>query len=350
MKKLFTVFICVLLAAALAACGGSTPAEPTSEDYTLATEYLENKQYAEAVEAFGKVIAAEQNAFAYIGRGDAYTGLEDAQSALADYTRAIELGGGAAAYLGAVDANIRLNEFEKALALAEQGVKKYSTDELRQKLEQLKTGNVSDSAGRIRKEAGYDADDKLLWYHIIEYGQDGLSSRRTSYDESGSQTAVYPDIWDANGNLAETSWFFSSDGIYMRRVCLYNAQNLVTEMTGYGNDAVATNRAYYTYDTNGRRVQTVYYPNIESATYRLTLYEWNDFGKLSGYKTYLNGTEYEGRTTYEYNELQQNVRTNYYDASDKPDYYFLYEYNADGEQTVAYRYSADGQLQSETRY
>ena len=126
MRKYFlwTVFMIALLAA----CGQSAPT--WQEQYDLGLRYLSEGNYEEAIIAFAAAIEIDpKQPLAYVGRGDAYMGLEQTEenlsAAQADYECAIELDEALVeAYLGLAEVYIRQGQYEKALEILNSGLEK----------------------------------------------------------------------------------------------------------------------------------------------------------------------------------------------------------------------------------
>ena len=160
-----------------------------------AKQYLLEENYEEAIVAFTAAIEIEPNQVgAYIGRGNAYIlsgeTEEHLAQALADYQRVLELDeANAQAYLGIADVYIRQGDYEAALGILNEGLEKTGgNEEIAAKIEEIESGNITDSAGNARRTSSYDAAGVLQWYHDYTYDREGRAASVTSYDGSGSQT------------------------------------------------------------------------------------------------------------------------------------------------------------------
>ena len=89
-KSPLRLLAAVLLAVALlTAC--SSKAEKVREKLELGQKYLTEQNYTEAVASFTEAIGLDpENITAYVGRAQAYEGMEQYDDAKADYTAAIE--------------------------------------------------------------------------------------------------------------------------------------------------------------------------------------------------------------------------------------------------------------------
>ena len=129
MKKiqqvLASILGCLIL---LTGCGQTAPT--WQEQYDLGLRYLSEGNYEEAIIAFAAAIEIDpKQPLAYVGRGDAYMGLEQTEenlsAAQADYECAIELDEALVeAYLGLAEVYIRQGQYEKALEILNSGLEK----------------------------------------------------------------------------------------------------------------------------------------------------------------------------------------------------------------------------------
>ena len=120
-KSTLRLFALVLLAAALfTAC--SSKAAKAAEKVELGQKYLTELNYTEAVASFTEAIGLDpENIPAYMGRAQAYVGLEQYDDAKADYTTAIEKTADqpytqAEAYIGRAEVGELTTENEDALS------------------------------------------------------------------------------------------------------------------------------------------------------------------------------------------------------------------------------------------
>lgn len=111
--------------------GNSSEAELTYQDfYDLGVRYLSEGNFEDAIIAFTVAIEIDSKQTpAYVGRGDAYVlsgeTEENLAAAKADYERAIKLDETSTeAYLGLADVYIRQEDYEKALEILWEAIKK----------------------------------------------------------------------------------------------------------------------------------------------------------------------------------------------------------------------------------
>jgi tetratricopeptide (TPR) repeat protein len=84
----------VLVVLLIAGCGGGAQVASAGwqEQYDMGMRFLDESDYEEAVLAFTAAIEIDtKQPLAYVGRGDAYVGLEQYENAVPDYEQAITL-------------------------------------------------------------------------------------------------------------------------------------------------------------------------------------------------------------------------------------------------------------------
>lgn len=290
--KLFSI----LLIFALVACG----AAKWQEHYDLGMKYLREGNYQEAILSFNKAIEIDdKQAVVYIGRGNAYIGLGEAEEnltkALADYEIAVSLDeSNPEAYLGIADVYIRRGEYDKALEFLKEALLKTGENEsISAKIAEMEGGEFKDSEDKVRRRNSYDADGKLSMYQILEYNADGRESKILTYQ--------------ANGELI---------------------QYMVPE-----------------YDGNGRELKTLSYSNL-SGNWELTFTQTNVYN-ADGKVIRSNFSSVDGESWYvafEYDDAGELIRSNQYSADGKLSGYTIQEYNADGKWIRSNHYDADGTL------
>lgn len=120
--------LCLLLALALLA-GCASAAERWQEQYDLGIRYLNEGSYEEALAAFTDAIAVDPNRpETYLQRAGAYLALGRTGEALLDYETARDLGGGAAAWAGLVEAYIQWEDYDTARRTLEEALALYPED------------------------------------------------------------------------------------------------------------------------------------------------------------------------------------------------------------------------------
>lgn len=133
MIRTLTDLLAVIL---LSACGNESRWQ---DQYDLGMQYLTEGNYEEAIVAFSEAIEIDpNNALAYIGRGNAYTGSGDDNLglALADFQKAVQLDEqNTDAYLGIADVYILQGNHDAAMEILKEALEK--------------TGNSDSVSGRI---------------------------------------------------------------------------------------------------------------------------------------------------------------------------------------------------------
>jgi tetratricopeptide (TPR) repeat protein len=318
-----------------------------SDKYKLGVDLLNGGKYEEAIAAFTEAIAQESTSDEpYIGRGDAYTALENATAALTDYKAALGLYKSPKAYLGAVNTYILMSDFAGALAMANEGSKMVYSDDLNAQKISLEKGNASDSKGRVHRYSYYDPDGIYKWCHVTTYNSEGQIDVKEAYDAAGTQISGVRYTYNDNGDNLIGSWYFAtatSKGDLHTRENKYNDSRQLVEILNYGG-GVSTNRTLIEYGADGRKSRDRYWSNIARDDYNINTYTWTDFGKLAENITYDKNNNMRWRTVYEYDDKQQHIKDTTYLPDGSIDYYFTNEYDDNGKRTKQQRWDGDGSL------
>ena len=153
MKKLYNLWLIACLVCLLSSCAagqldsteGPSRGPTWQAQYDLGVRYLSEGNYEEAILTFTAAIEIDpKRAPASVGRGNAYVKSGETESnlaaALVDYKRAIELDEASPeAYLGLADVFVHQEDYEKAMKILVQGIKKTDSEVLKTKLSELNT-------------------------------------------------------------------------------------------------------------------------------------------------------------------------------------------------------------------
>ena len=329
MKKNFGLYL-ILFALLLCSCGQPSTGRseedegPTwQEQYDLGVRYLSDGNYEEAIIAFTAAIEIDpKRSPAYVGRGDAYVlsgeTKDNLTAARLDYEKAIELDEVLAeAYLGLADVYIRKGDYDKALEILEQGLEKSGENEkISGKIDEINSGNISDSSGNARRMTSYDPSGAVQWWHDYTYTPQGREDSVTAFNASGDQIGYMKLSYNETGRPLIHYNYSSETGELSRQELTYDANgNMITSVT-YDTDGAVLWRVAYTYDANGNIISDIAYNP--------------------------DGTVMDA-TTNTYNSAGQVIRRDQTNASGST-YYTLYEYDAQGNQTKSSWYSEDGIL------
>jgi len=307
------MILLLAFAFSLAACGrsatpqvggaqanaGSSGADATSDEssggqlsvaelLSLGEKYLLELDYEQAIVYFSRVIEIEpRNARAYVGRGTAYVlWNEQLTPAMADFERAIEIDEGYAdAYLGLIDIYIRMNDFDKALEIAELGFERTGSDAIRAKIDELTGGDVRDSSNQVRMRRTFSPDGVLLHYMISDYTAAGRFSGWTLYNADGTVST--------RGEL-----IFDEHGREVRR-------NI------YGPDWALGNYDMVTYNDDGTEAELLRYDANDSLV-GIIRFEYDSRGVQTGYRSYDGSNVLEGYWVFEFDENGRKVRELHY--------------------------------------
>ena len=267
--------------------------QSAAELLALGEKYLLELNYEQAIVYFTKVIEIEpMNVRAYVGRGNAYV-LWDEQLELAkaDYEKAIEIDDMCVdGYLGLVDVYIRMSDMDKALEVAKNGYTKTSNEQLKNKIGELESGNISDSSDQPRRRSGY-INDVLAWYHIIDY-EKGKHTGTTAYDAYGNETGHIDTLYNENGNQIQSSGYRASDR-YLSLVKYSYEDGVRVRQDRYNPEGTHT-YAILEYNNNGKIRKESWYSldlgnndqNKEGRLYSYSITDYNLAGDIINKTTY----------------------------------------------------------------
>ena len=346
--------------------------------------------FAGAVAAFTDAIQEEDNApLSYVGRADAYIAsgetAKNLAAAKADYEAALALDDTLSeAYLGIADVYIRQEKYEQAIDILLRGANKArETEALTWKLDELDSGTVWDSAGRVRMERAYDENNALIWSHRYSYGEQDLPLSIAAYDANGTLTSYIDLKFDADGNPLIGFSFSYEDGILHRLIFEYDKAGNCVKTTEYNEENRPLQRNFFRYDERGNLIrEDAYYWNedtgkLEANGYLQFLYDeeeeliqreqysadddllayetwnYNVSGQVKEYCVYSaesGEVELAWRETYEYNGRGDIILTTVYDESGNVSFIDMNQYDDYGRLISVMRYDENGNLTSVMRY
>lgn len=387
MKRFFAALLTLTLSmAALTSCTSEAPASESAvsaetmsfSDYLdLGNKCLSEGNYEEAIIAFTAAIEIDPNiADAYLGRAEAYVfsgeTAENLSSALADYENVLAMDEtNAAVYLGIADVYIRQSEFDKALEILQTGLDKTGGNaEIAGKIEEIESGNITDSQNRLRGEFAYGENGELEWYHTFTYDEQGRQASVTSfdperiqtgyveftYDSNGHQTTSYgthiiTDGGVGNGEVRPYYFEYSPEGQLIRSIgddgdyTIYQYDENGNEIRSefYGADGVLHSFIVTEYDTNGNKIAVRNYNESgELLHYYLFTYDENDNNIRNEY--YTGDGMLIHYTVIEYDENNRKLKETLFERDGNIRSYDLYFYNADGDQIGLEQYDSEGNL------
>ena len=373
MKKLILTLLCCALLFGMAACqkpeSPSLPAEAVAVETALTADdlldlgekFLLELDYEQALVQFLKVIEIEPmnpRAIAgavssYVGRGTAAVlgGESEANlaKAQADFEAALVLDEKSEdAWLGLIDVYIRRGDYDKALELAKEALEKAGGEGVKAKLEELESGNVSDSSGQTRRTSTYDGDGSLRYYWDYTYDEKGRRSSVTSYDAGGSQTGYVDYENDTNGKQTQGSYYERNTGAMRPIELIYDDSGHNIKQIWYGENNSIHRTLTYTYNSNGLATEIRWMDENGVQTQRDT-FEYNSNNNRTRRDVYQGSEDlHSSYEIYEYNERGQRIRQNSYKNDGSLNNYTINKYDENGQHIGSEHYNADGTLRSST--
>jgi YD repeat-containing protein len=237
-----------------------------------------------------------EQAAAYIGRGDAYTKLDEYGKAADDFETAISID-------PALEDSYRI----RIEALRSGG--EYEDEK----------GNRYNVYGKKTRMMAYDAGGKLMWYHEYVYDEHGRSKSVTVFDADGNQTDYFDGFaYDENGNRTIAYGYMDDDG----SICVCN---------------------HYTFDDNGNMLHMDTY-NMSGVLTGYFDYSYGSDVKSTGYSEYDRNGNLVTYTEFTYNEQGLRTKIVYYKADGSVRGRSEFKYDADGICTESDNYDAAGNL------
>lgn len=325
MKRVCKIFIISLLVFLMTACSKST-AEKWQDQYDLGMRYLAEEDYEAAVAAFTTAIEIDPNqALAYIGRGNAYTGNGDSdgnlEAALTDYQKAYSLDEtNAEVYLGIADIYMRQNEYLKAINILYESLHRVGEDdriekeisdnqknmimELEEKFSGIGENNMTYAERReiftpmIAELEEYIENDPTNWSFYYYLGNiylnlgdmdSCLDIRSRGYDVTGKMH-LNPEGCSYLEDTTGQTWVLDSYGRGI--ACNDDVQRLRTYGTGFeithseqiSSDGSATVWEYE-YDAEGRLSRVEEYGSDQKLTW-VEEYQYNNDDTYIVYETF----------------------------------------------------------------
>lgn len=343
MKKITNYLFILAILAGITACGNNadTQSEPNAltwqEQYDLGIRYLSEGNYEEAIIAFTAAIEIDpKQALAYVGRGDAYVTSgetkENLAAAQADYEKAIELDEtNAEAYLGLADVYIRQGNYDKALQVLKNALSKTKNNQsILDKIAEIESGNIVDSAGKIRRLSTFDDNGNLIWYHTYDYDEYGQESAIDAFDGSGILLG-HIDVTQDTG-----MWGYSYDtGEMTQGIYEYDEKGRMSKVTLSEPGGPPTSYVVCEYGTGGDYRQSQY--NIDGALTGYTDYDYEN-GNMVEYRSYDTEGELYYRGVRNYDSDGNLVKQS--------------SFNGGGELigSIAYAYDETGEMEREDHY
>ena len=266
------------------------------------------------------------------------------------------------AYLGIIEVYLRQGNYDKALEYAELGYEKTGDERLKQVIDMINSGNITDSRGLTLKTTAYDGSGNIKWWHEFSYDPQGNPTGVTSFDTSGNETshvALGMDpvsrIYHSYYNEVETGLLgkddyeqdelgrdirclsYSRDGSYVRYIVEYFYD---------GKNMNAYRRNYTSYSESGE---------VNGEGY--DLYEYNSDGRPireESHEIYNGIDSVNGLTTHTYDDAGKRIRRDWYGYDTNGEIlshsYEEYIYDDTGKPIGTRSYNNDGELVSEYLY
>ena len=347
MKRVFLLILGAFFLVGLCACGAGESVPTWQEQYDLGIRYLSEGNYEEAIIAFTVAIEIDpKQAPAYVGRGNAHIlsgeTEENLAAAQADYEQAIELNKtNADAYLGLADVYIRQKAYDKALEILLSGLTETGQNqEISDKISEIESGNISDSAGNPRRISYYKGGT-LRFYQDYTYNNEGRQAVAITYDPNGNQTDRFDFVYGENGEELVTCEV-GGDGAFYRIEQTFDVEGRVIKRISYNKDGTKSRVETMEYNSVGQLSRT----DVAEEGYYI-LYEYDSSGNNTKESYYLTGGTPSSSRLHEYDDKGIHRKTSFYNNGGELMEYELYIYDENSRYIASELYNADGSLYRE---
>lgn len=188
----------------------------------LGQKYLEEMKYEEAVVVFNNVITIDPM--------------------------------NADAYLGLVEVYICTGDFDMAIEYAEKGYEVTGDERLKEKMDMIKSGNITASNGNAMKYSYYDGSGILEGYEECTYDLQGKVETISVYNKNGDlvDTGVFQ--YDQSGNKTINYYYHAPILRLDREEYEYDASgNMISQKIYENKTGKLIDHIEYEYDSEGRK-------------------------------------------------------------------------------------------------
>lgn len=267
---------------------------------------------------------------------------ENLNLAQADYETALEQDEtDVQAWLGLADISIRRGAYDEALDILQEGLDKTGNDsEIAEKIEELKSGTVTDSQHKTRRMSSYDEAGGLMWYHEYFYDEQGRAVRVEAYDGAGGQTGVGAFSYDEEGRRLQSWGWMNETGVLVKSISEYDEAGNQVRVEHYDVDGSFVLYYVNEFDSVGNLIrETAYGPDGMTQGYTERKYDGNR-NEIRSDSYGPDGTLYSYCIN-EYGENGKKKSATHYNADGTMTLSQIYEYDADGNQVAVRQISGE---------
>ena len=384
MKRLFPVFLALMMVLCLYGCGGQevqetqaptqvqvpettqeTTVPPTTlpmtwqEHYDQGLSLMKEKDWQGAYASFDAAVALDpQQADAYVQRGEALIRTEEneqnLEAALADYQQALTLDPShVQAHLGITDIHIRRAEYEEALAYLKSAAENLSDSAVDEQLGKMEASIFKDSQNKLRyayKE--YFVKNKYIGYTTQTYDKDTKLHYYKSFDVKGNPVSSVEQKTVKEGNVKyedSVAVKINEDAVYIEKLTYITTTNpdgsYDREVIDYDRDGNVASYNKEWYDVNKRITKNEYYDANGTLT-RYDVHTYDADGNCIRQDIFNPNGTMDQYMTYEYDSNGNNTRTEFHDANGALTTYVLDLYDEFGNPVGSEWYDSSGNLRT----
>ena len=176
-----------------------------------------------------------------------------------------------------------------------------------------KIASSYDMYGNLTDEVCTDADGKTVWKNVTAY-KDGKKDSCSEYDEKGNLKGKSIYTYEDNKLIDETG--YNGDGVLVwKTIYKYDETNRILSISEYSSDGSLSTREEYAYtETGAIDTVTTYDGFSENTTQRVFRYTNNLLTEIT---TYGNNKEVTNRVIYKYDSIGNPIKVSEYNIANK---------------------------------
>ena len=215
------------------------------------------------------------------------------------------------------------------------------------------------SKGQLTKESRYDSSDAQESYGVYEYNDKEQQVKYSRYDKAGVLDYYTINEYNAGGLLTKSFSYNRGGALYSHCVYEYNAKGQQISVLNYNENGELFVRFETVYEEDGEHIQYTRQVQLPSMQTWTNIFTYDEYGDLVRLDSYDDDNVLGGYTVYEYDtadtadgadgttasqpeEIRREVRWNCCYPDGTLQWYHIYTYDENGEETSAASYDGQG--------
>ena len=225
------------------------------------------------------------------------------------------------------------------------------------------------SKGQLTKESRYDSNDAQESYGVYEYNDKEQQVKYSRYDKAGVLDYYTINEYNAGGLLTKSLSYDRGGALYFHCVYEYNAKGQQISVLNYNENGELFVRFETVYEEDGEHIQYTRQVQLPSMQTWTNIFTYDEYGDLVRLDSYDDDNVLRSYTVYEYDtagtpdeadgaadtaggadgttvsqpeEIRREVRWNCCYPDGTLQWYHIYTYDENGEETSAASYDGQG--------